>query len=415
MQHNFFMRQALELAQKGQWYTAPNPCVGAVLVWQEKIIATGYHKKYGEAHAEANCLYNAIKKGVFNFRHPHYEFDFTNPFLAKAYEEYKDVECQYQGLELKDCSLYVTLEPCNHHGKTPPCTQAIIDAKIGSVYIGAVDPNPKASGGIEKLREQGVHVETGILKEECHEVLADFLTWHLKKRPYTILKMACSLDGRIGPKEGHNHRISGVESHHKLMELRENIARSGGAVLVGGHTFQCDNPKLTVRDEEGKELAKQPLAVIMSSKIPCFDTSTSNCLTNRPKETVLFCTYENAKSKEADDLRNYGVNIFGVEKKEANLNVKEALGILYKEKKCPYVLCEGGSTLGLSLLDNGLVDELILYIAPIIFGDEEAKPVFKGKNVFDMCNVLRLNLKEVFKVGEDCHIHLKMEQACSQD
>ena len=160
--HEGFMRRALELAERGRWSTAPNPTVGAVLVKDGAVAAEGWHQVCGQAHAEVNCLRDAASKGV----------------------------------DPRGGTLYVTLEPCNHFGKTPPCSHAVLEAGISRVVIGMLDPNAKAAGGADFLREHGVEVVSGVLEQECRDLVADFLVWQTTRRPYVILKMASTLDGR---------------------------------------------------------------------------------------------------------------------------------------------------------------------------------------------------------------------------
>ena len=172
-QHETFMRAALELAERGRWSTAPNPTVGAVLVQDGRIVAEGWHQVCGQAHAEVNCLRDAREKGV----------------------------------DVSRCTLYVTLEPCNHQGKTPPCTKAILEAGIPRVVVGMPDVNAQAAGGAEYLRSMGVSVEMGVLEAECRDLVSDFVTWQTTRRPYVILKMASTLDGRIATRAGRSQRI----------------------------------------------------------------------------------------------------------------------------------------------------------------------------------------------------------------
>lgn len=419
MSHDVFMKQAINLGKKGKWNTAPNPCVGAVLVYKGNVVAEGYHTEYGKPHAEIECLLDAIDKGVFlgntvNFSHP--TLACANN-VRNAGKKNNDINNDSNRYILTECILYVTLEPCNHQGKTPPCTQAIIESGIKHIVVGVLDPNPKASGGIKKLESLNIHVETGILENECRELIDDFLVWQTKHRPYVILKMATSLDGRIGPKYGDNYRISGVESRTILMQLRENIANAGGAILVGGNTFIKDNPRLTARTETAK---KQPYAVVVSSQLPVLPSSVETgfaCIDERADKTLFYCSLAQSISPTAFALKKKGVSIQGISHNSNNkgINLKETLEHLYLDKNCPYVLCEGGPHLGLSLLKDGLVDELIFYMAPIVMGDDTSKPVFSGHTIDQMTDTIRFNMKETKLVGSDLHIHLKPELICLQD
>lgn len=535
MSDNYFMKHAIQIAEKGRWFTAPNPCVGAVLVHDNVIIAEGYHKEYGEAHAEIECLRDAIKQGFFQNESVY----FSNPLLAKAYEDFKEkptlsplAEQTAFSFSMRDCVLYVTLEPCAHHGKTPPCTQAIMEAGIKRVVIGMKDINEDASGGIERLKTQGIAVTCGILEDKCRELIKDFLVWQTKKRPYVILKMACSLDGRIGPRLGYNHKLSCPKTRQSLMKLRENIGIAGGAVMVGANTFALDKPKLTARrthdlnftmpdalpvlmdkaslaclaKEEAPKIPiayerrmpcykhiAQPYAVVVSSKLPDTDFNlpvkgnfkenianneheskniflnkkrsmlvqkkkqfntkqdssqkpSVSCLLQRPDETLWYCSHEafeedifiqendqnivaqteqscQTKKEKTQSvltkLYEKGVFVksvsscFSKKTKKNELNLQEILDSLFLDKACPYVLCEGGPHLAMSLLKHKLVDELILYMSPLILGDS-GKPVFAGYSIDSLQDALGFSVQCIKQVGQDIHIHLKQEQICSQ-
>ncbi len=228
------MREAIALALMGRFDVAPNPCVGAVLMRDGSIVASGFHQRFGEAHAEVNAIADATAKGI-------------NPAR---------------------CTLVVTLEPCNHYGKTPPCTDAVLAAGIRRVVVGSPDPTAKASGGMQKLRDSGVEVISGVLRCECDDLIADFLTWQTTDLPYTILKLASTLDGRIATRTGHSRWISCEETRR----LVHTVRRHAGALLVGGNTFYHDDPQLTCRPEPDEPLVeRQPLAVVVTSRLPSPD------------------------------------------------------------------------------------------------------------------------------------------------
>lgn len=245
-----FMREALSLAELGRWKTYPNPAVGAVLVRDGRILARGFHHAAGEAHAEVECLKDAAARGV----------------------------------DPRGCTLVVTLEPCNHQGKTPPCTQAILDAGVSRVITGLADPNPRAAGGAARLREAGVDVIERVCEQECRDMIADFLIWQSLDRPYVLLKMAATLDGRIATRKGQSQWISSEESRREVQKLRAGIGRCNGAVLVGGGTFRTDNPRLTARGEFAA--GPQPLACVLTSRLPAPDAD-FHLLRDRPEQTDL--------------------------------------------------------------------------------------------------------------------------------
>lgn len=415
------MNRAIELAEYGRYKTAPNPCVGAVLVYKNTIIAEGYHSAYGKAHAEAACLSDALSKGIFFSQIQKHALSFSNPFLQEQLIKYKDTQYAEE-VNIAECSLYVTLEPCNHFGKTPPCSHAIYEAGIKTVYVGYLDPNPTASGGIAYLQERGIQVYTGICEKECKALLEDFFVWQKEKRPFCILKMACTLDGKIGPAAGHSHVISGAESKQVTMQFRKNMAEAKGAVMVGANTFFLDNPKLTVRNMETMDMETgdmdtptQPMSFIVSKKLPPITQNKTGyyCLDEK-KQTVIFTS---AKSKEIqEEYQRHGVQLeFVAINEDDTLNLKQIFEKAFNIYHCPYIFCEGGARLAQSLLKAGLVDELILYFAPYILGDDTAKNVFCGNVVETMQEAYHLKLIKTEKRGDDLHLYLKMEKPCSQD
>lgn len=363
-----FMTEAIALAEQGRWATAPNPVVGAVLVRDGTVVARGWHKAYGENHAEVHCLADAADKGI----------------------------------DPSQCTLVVTLEPCNHQGKTPPCTDAILAAGIRHVVIGLADPNPEAAGGAARLTAEGVQVETGVCEDACRELVSDFLIWQNTKRPYVILKLAMTLDGRIATRTGYSQWITNEESRHLVHTLRAGVGRAGGVVLVGGNTLYADNPSLTARETETETL-RQPLAAAITSRVPGLDSL--YLLKERPKETILFTTASGAATPRAAALRERGVRIFGIMQwKTGGKDILQILQHLRMEEGCPYVLCEGGGKLGLSLLESGVVDEFHLHIAPKVLGDNEAKPLFDGRSPLSMDEALPLRLAGMNRCGDDAHL-----------
>ncbi len=361
------MAKALQLAAHGKYKTAPNPCVGAVLIKDDVIVAGGYHAIYGADHAEVSCIKNANTKGI----------------------------------DTKGTTLVVTLEPCNHHGKTPPCTDAILAAGITKVIIGMRDINPKASGGIEYLQSQGVEVIVGVLEEKCQALLEDFKIWVKHKRPYTILKMGTTLDGKIATQEGKSKYITGVGSREEVANLRANFGIANGIILIGGETFLKDNPKLTAREVD---CAKQPRAAVISTTIT--HSQTSYLLKERASETIFFTTHAQAASPNAAKLRACGVTIYGVDsgKNSNKLDLDKIFSILYTEEKCPYILCEGGATLAFALLESKLVDEYRQYIAPLVFADKNAKNVFEGNELDEISSAFKLKLKSSRVLDDDIEL-----------
>ncbi len=370
------MDAAVALARQSARRACPNPMVGAVLVRDGAIVAQGFHRACGQAHAEVECLRDAARRGV-------------NP---------------------ADCTLVVTLEPCRHHGRTPPCTEAILTAGIRHVVIGLLDPSPEAGGGVEVLRSRGVRVESGVRERACRDLAADFLAWRLERRPYVILKLAATLDGRIATRAGHSQWISSEASRAAVQELRACAGAAGGAVLIGGNTFYADNPRLTARCEGAG--SRQPLACVVTSRLPAPDAD-FHLLRERAGESVFFCPQDVAVSSRAEALRALGVRVHALSALPAleggapNLDLREALRLLYTDYACRYVLCEGGGRLGLFLLERGLADEFHLHLAPRILGDEAAAPLFAGRAPLRMDETLDLRLCETALCGGDIHLILR--------
>lgn len=364
------MRKAIALAERGRWTAAPNPTVGAVLVHDGKVVAEGWHAAPGTPHAEVACLADATAKGV-------------NP---------------------ADCTMVVTLEPCNHHGKTPPCTEAIAAAGIRHLVTGLSDPNPQAAGGAARLREQGVTVEEGVLESECRDLAADFIVWQTTDRPYGILKLASTIDGRIATRTGHSQWISSEAARQEVHILRAGVGHAGGVVLVGSNTLMSDNPSLTARTDD---VVRQPLAAAIASRLPGSDSLT--ILKDRPQETIIFTTSAGAASTRAAALRQRGVRILGLEnwKSPTGEDLLQAMKYLRNEAGCLYVLCEGGGKIGLSLLESGLVDELHLFLSPRILGDNEANPLFDGRSPLQLDEGLQMRITHMDRIDTDCRLILR--------
>lgn len=356
------MARALELAALGKGSTAPNPCVGAVLVRDGAVVAEGWHQRHGGPHAEVNCLADAKAKGV----------------------------------DASACTLYVTLEPCNHQGKTPPCTRAVLDAGVGKVVVGCADPNPRVEGGgADFLRRRGVDVTVGVQEQACLDMIADFQVWQFTGRTYNILKMAATLDGRIATRSGHPDWVSCQESRAAVHDLRSRV----DAVVVGGATLRQDNPRLTVR-LESRVPDQQPLAVVVTSLLP-EPGADLYLIRERPAETIFLTDAVNAASARAETLRSEGVRIWELPSGDECLDLAPAFTRLRAETGCHTVLCEGGGRLAFSLLKQGLVDEFRYFLAPKVLGDAEGIPVFSGACVPSMEKALRLRLAGLQPSGQD--------------
>ncbi|WP_051261310.1 bifunctional diaminohydroxyphosphoribosylaminopyrimidine deaminase/5-amino-6-(5-phosphoribosylamino)uracil reductase RibD [Desulfovibrio inopinatus] len=371
-----YMAHAVSLARQGLGPTAPNPCVGAVLVSDGRIVAQGFHERFGQPHAEVRCLADAREKGV----------------------------------DPSQCEMFVTLEPCNHYGKTPPCTRAVFDAGIRSIAIGCLDPNPDvAGGGAAFLESNGVRVEVGLLYDECRDLIDDFLVWKDTKRPYVFLKMATTLDGRIACRNGHSSYVTGPLSRKRVHELRARV----GAVMIGGGTLRADNPGLDVRLNPMPENANDPLAVIVTSNLPG-KSAALKLLEHRPEKTIFFTNNTSASHPNATRLTSMGVRVIALPpatsedgNDESGLNLEFGLIKLRQEYGVHHVLCEGGGGLAMSLFEAGLVDETLLFQAPKILGDDQAIPVFYGRSPLQMDEALPVRVTSVQPVGDDFLLTLK--------
>lgn len=368
-----FMREAIGLAEQGRWKACPNPTVGAVLVRDGSIVARGWHRAAGQDHAEVACLADAETHGV-------------NP---------------------AECTLVVTLEPCRHEGKVPPCTDAILRAGIRRVVTGMADPNPQACGGAKKLRAAGIEVIENVCVQECRDLVADFLVWQKTSRPFVMLKMAATLDGRIATRTGKSQWISSAASRKHVQDLRRSIAPCGGVVLVGGGTFRADNPHLGVHDQKH---CPQPLACVLTSRLPLPDAD-FRLLKERPEQTVFLVSPAAAASTTAKALRDKGVRVLALDPSPHGLHegpdFHALLQMLREELQCHYLLCEGGGRLALSLLEAGLVDDFFLHMAPVVLGDAEAAPLFSGRSPLTLDEALRLRVYGVSPCGEDLHIRFR--------
>lgn len=351
---NFYMQKAIELALKGEGRVNPNPLVGAVIVKDNKIIGEGYHKKYGEWHAEVNAFNNATE----------------------------DVE---------GATMYVTLEPCSHYGNTPPCARKIVEKKIKKVVIGAVDPNPLVAGnGIKILEENGIEVVTGVLEKECNDINYIFNKYITTKKPFVIMKTAMTLDGKIATSTGDSMWITGEEARKYVHKIRNKVA----AIMVGIGTVLKDNPELTCRLEDGVN----PIRIIVDSKgrIP-LDAKVLNI--KDTAGTILATTNAIDKDKEKA-LKDMGVKIIKTQGKNDKVNLSELM-IKLGEMKIDSILLEGGSSLNFSALEEGIVDKVQAFIAPKIVGGENAKTPVGGEGIKLINDAIYLKDIDIRRFGQD--------------
>ena len=327
-----YMRMAIELAKKGAGAVNPNPLVGAVIVKNGRVIGTGFHARYGELHAERAAFAN----------------------LSESAE----------GAE-----MYVTLEPCCHFGKQPPCTHAIVEHKISKVYVGSDDPNEKVAGkGVGYLRENGVEVVTQVLKEECDELNQVFFHYITHKTPYVVMKYAMTMDGKICCHTGDSRWVSGEASRSKVQELRNLYT----GIMVGINTVIKDNPQLTCRNENGRN----PIRIICDSRLRI--PLDSNIVKTANSIRTIVATCDNEQVEKASELMNKGIEIVHVSQAEDHLDLKELM-IKLGELQIDGILLEGGGTLNYSAICSDIVNEIQMFIAPKIIGGRAALTPVEGE------------------------------------
>ncbi len=356
-----YMRIAIDLAERGRGWTAPNPVVGAVIVKDGRIIGQGYHRRYGELHAERNAL----------------------------------ADCKESPA---GATLYVTLEPCCHYGKTPPCTEAILAAGISRVVIGAMDSNPLVAGkGAAILKSHGVRVDTGILEETCREQNRIFFHYMKTKRPYVTFKYAMTLDGKIATETGASKWITGEAARNQVQQLRH--AHRG--IMVGVGTVLADDPHLNCRMPEGRD----PVRIVCDSRLRT-PLDAQVVQTAGTQRTILAtCCRDTARIKEYEST---GCEVLILPQKGYAIDLSALMEELGK-REIDSVLLEGGGTLGSAALAEGIVNEIYAYVAPKIFGGVKAKTPVGGIGVATPQEAYRLADVKTSRVGEDILITAKVE------
>lgn len=350
----FYMRRALKLAKKGMGHTSPNPMVGCVVVRNGEIIAEGYHEKCGGYHAERNAL----------------------------------LSCE----DAKGAELYVTLEPCCHQGKTPPCTDIIIEKQIKKVYVGSMDPNPLVGGkGVKLLQAAGIEVECGILKEECDRLNEVFFHYIEQRTPYVVMKYAMTLDGKIAASTGDAKWVTGEKAREDVHQLRKHYS----GILVGIGTVIADNPMLNCRIEKGVD----PVRIVCDSKLSIEEGCN---LVNTAKEIKTIIAYTQGEEQKKKSLEDAGCILL-----QAGQGEKVDLSILMKklgELEIDSVLIEGGTEIHGAAIDAGIVDKAVVYIAPKLIGGKASKTPVGGVGIEKMADALKLQNIEVEMLGEDVRI-----------
>ena len=353
-----YMRKALRLGEKGLGYTTPNPAVGAVVARQGIILGEGLHQKAGTPHAEVHALRAA-------------------------------------GDAAKGADLYVTLEPCNHTGRTPPCTHAILQAGIRRVVIGTLDPNPKvAGGGTEFLRDKGIEVETGCLRDECRLLIAPFTKHILTGMPWVRSKVACSLDGKIATRTGHSKWITNQQARRSGHCLRE----ISDVILVGKGTIVADDPQLTCR--KGKKAVKDPIRIVLDSGLSV-DPSSRICRLKSSAPTVIIGVEGKSTDEHRQALEASGAKVwFTPPDGQGRVNIRDVLRML-GDFGAQSILVEGGATVHGAFWDRAFVDEAFFYYAPMVIGGKDARPAIGGSGAVDVERATRLSKVQHRKLGDN--------------
>lgn len=374
MTHEQFMKRALELARRGEGRVSPNPMVGCVVVKDGRVIAEGWHEKVGEYHAERNALLRCTE----------------DPAGA---------------------DLYVTLEPCCHHGRTPPCTEIIMEKKIGRVFVAALDVNPLVAGnGVRILREAGIDVEVGLLEEEAKELNEVFYHFFETGRPFIAMKYAMTLDGKIACHTGDSQWITNEQSRAFVHGLRKKYS----AILVGIGTALADDPMLNCRTEEGVD----PLRIVLDTglRLPA-DSNLAKTAHDIPTMVVTCDTTLETEegSAKAAALRACGAEVLSAGTTSVGLsNLLQTLA----ERKIDSILVEGGGTVNASFLEAGLVDRVYAFLGPKLVGGAESNSPVEGSGVDRMADAAELEQIEVQRFGEDVLVTGRVKKGgtpCSPD
>jgi diaminohydroxyphosphoribosylaminopyrimidine deaminase/5-amino-6-(5-phosphoribosylamino)uracil reductase len=347
------MRRALALAARGLGRTSPNPVVGAVVSDRRgHVLATGWHRRAGTDHGEVA----ALRK--LGFRAP-------------------------------GATLYVTLEPCNHHGRTPPCTEAILRAGVARIVVAMRDPHPLVDGrGLRRLRAAGVRVEVGLLADQARRLNAPFLTRLERGRPLVTLKLAETLDGRLATRTGDSRWVTGPAARALVHRLRDQH----DAVLVGAGTVLADDPRLTARGRPG---ARDPLRVILDGKLRT--PPRARCL-----PALILCA-QGAQPTRAARLERAGATLLRLPGRDGRISIPRALAALAAHG-VQSLLCEGGGETGAALLEAGCVDRMVIFIAPKIIGGRDAVPAVGGRGVARLHDAITVEDARLQWVGQDAMI-----------
>lgn len=357
------MARAVALAPKGEGRVEPNPMVGCVIVRNGRVIGEGYHRRFGGPHAEIEALRSCTSS-------PH------------------------------GATLYVSLEPCCHKGKTPPCTDALIAAGIGRVVIALRDPNPAVGGrSVRRLRTAGLEVATTVCRKEATELLAPYLTHTALHRPYVIAKWAQSLDGRLATRTGDSQWISGERSRRLVHRLRARV----DAILVGSGTVLADDPMLTAR---GVSLRRRAVRVVLDGRLR-IPQKCQLIDTARTVATLVMTSTTQANSPKADRLRRAGAEVIIARARRGRLVIRDCLRKL-AARNVTNLLVEGGPGVLTTLLEANLVDEAFVFTAPMLIGGKSAPAAWGGQGAARLKAAARPRTVHVRRVGDDVLHHVRL-------
>jgi diaminohydroxyphosphoribosylaminopyrimidine deaminase/5-amino-6-(5-phosphoribosylamino)uracil reductase len=352
----YFMKMALACAERGRGYASPNPMVGAVVVKNGRVVGRGWHRSVGGPHAEVNAINDA-------------------------------------GYEAKGSTIYVTLEPCNHTGRTPPCTEKIIDSGIRHVVVAMKDPNPDVKGGgIKRLKENGITVSSGICEDEAKKLNEIFIKYTRTKKPFVILKCASTLDGRIATRTGDSKWVTGVESRKHVHEIRHHV----DGIMVGIDTIKCDDPSLTTRIE-GKE-GLDPTRIILDTRLSIHEDA--RVLNSDSKSDTIIITGLSISDDKTASVERNGIKVIRAPEKEGLIDLNALMGIL-GDMGITSILIEGGSRVINSALSAGIADKICFFYAPKILGGDNGVPVSRGEGPDLMSDAIQVKNMQVKRFGDD--------------
>ncbi|WP_026689413.1 bifunctional diaminohydroxyphosphoribosylaminopyrimidine deaminase/5-amino-6-(5-phosphoribosylamino)uracil reductase RibD [Alteribacter aurantiacus] len=357
-----YMKLALELAKSTEGQTSPNPVVGAVIVKNNQVVGVGAHLKAGEPHAEKHALAMA-------------------------------------GDEAKGSTIYVTLEPCAHHGRTPPCADALVEAQVARVVVATKDSNPKVAGkGIEKLRKAGILVDEGVMEREARELNTTFFHFLKENRPFVTLKSATSLDGKIATSTGESKWITGPDARFDVHRLRHQ----NDGILVGVNTILADDPALTTRLPGG---GNHPIRIVLDHtlKIPL----DSVVVTDKTTPTWVITSHKYDFEKKTA-LESMGVPVFSLP--SATIEVDDLLTVLGNQGVTS-LLVEGGGRVNDSFLRSGLFDKVIVYMAPKLIGGDNGYSSYAGIGIERLSDCVDLRIEDVTMIGKDLKITAVKEES----